>query len=48
MDKKFGELWFQLYATLTTSQIETALKNAKMKHEDWMQFTQQMKALREK
>lgn len=43
MNKKYAKLFFELYCTLTTSQIDKALENANMTHDDWMEFVKIMK-----
>lgn len=44
MDKRFSLLFTHLYATLTTSQIEKALRNAGLTHKDWLEFCTAMKS----
>jgi hypothetical protein len=36
--ERFKEIFRQLYATLTTSQIEKALRAAGATHQEWMDF----------
>jgi hypothetical protein len=36
--EKDRQIWKELYSTLTTAQIEKALRNAKLSHEDWILF----------
>lgn len=43
MEKRFIDLFNSLYATLSSSQIERALRNAGMTHEDWMAFLEFMR-----
>lgn len=43
MEKRFPLLFRHLYATLTTSQIERALRSAGLTQKDWLEFCQSMK-----
>lgn len=43
----YGEIWRRLYTTLTTSQIETALRSAGKTWEDWRKFLDHMKTYRD-
>lgn len=44
--KLFSEIFKQLYVTLTTAQIEKALRAANASHQDWMAFIKHMKSPR--
>jgi hypothetical protein len=37
------KIWWHLYCTLTSSQIEQALRDADCTHADWMKFLDDMK-----
>lgn len=43
-----GKLWHSLYCTLTSGQVEKAVKNAELTHKDWMDLCDFMRELREK
>lgn len=43
MDERFTELWQNLYATLRTSQIEKAIRDARLDWNDWRDFCEHMR-----
>lgn len=45
---KYAKLWKQLYSTLTTAQIDKAIRAAGLRHNDWLQFCDHMKGTDEK
>lgn len=42
IQKKNAILFKHLYYTLTTSQIEKAVRDSKLKYEDWLNFQEYM------
>jgi hypothetical protein len=42
--KVFSEIFKQLYATLTSAQIDKALRASNASHQDWIAFLRHMEA----
>ncbi|WP_168121908.1 hypothetical protein [Paenibacillus sp. HB172176] len=45
IEERFRDIFQQLYATLTTAQIEKALRAAGATHQDWLDYCEEMSSV---